>query len=42
MIPVKNVRDVKHPGLAEVQRNRAEARTTARSILTQSWSLVFK
>ena len=38
LIPVK----VKHPWLAEEQRNRAEARTTARSILTQSWSLVFK
>lgn len=42
LIPVKNVRGAKHPGLAEVQRNRVEARTTARSILTQSWSLVFK
>ena len=38
LIPVK----VKHPWLAEEQRNRAEARTTARSILTQSWSSVFK
>lgn len=38
LIPVK----VKHPWLAEEQRNRAEARTTARSILTQSWSLVLK